>query len=347
MRGCRIFLRIYLKQEEVSILTPETASSGHDTVDLAVRRDSLCPCPSAGLRRRLVAQSIRRAGTSRAPVGRCNLGRRTRRAAPSRRDPLLRPLARRAAVARLGNVALRHAVAAPGSRLRAPRDAVSAKPAALRDRRAGRFGHQRAVSAVARAVRRRPYVLLQAGPDDRRRAAACATGVRRLSARVAGGRAGRVCDSRRIDRSVSDGLCAAVSARPVRRSARLDPCVRSGHAARAVSGARSALAAGPRISDRRSSSAGISPALARAHRRRPESLERLQRYRHRHRLGRYRVLPALVLRSDRHAVRLFAADQRARAAWADRSGDGAFLERDQRALSIPVARCHATDSAAG
>ena len=81
---------------------------------------------------------------------------------------------------------------------------------------------QRAVSAVARAVCGRPHVLLQQGRRLHADAAASATGVRRLPARVAGGRAGRVCDSRRTDRSVSDGLVAALPARSVRRSARHD-----------------------------------------------------------------------------------------------------------------------------
>ena len=285
MFGCRIFCAF--AEPRRSLNTHARGDiSGHTswTLPSAGTRFALARPPGSGdawLLGQFAAQARRAAAAGRAICGRC-----ARCAAAGRRDPVLRSVARGASAARLGDAAVRHAVAASGPGVGAPRDAVSTEPAAIRNRRAGRLGHQRAVSAVACAVCRRPYVLLQAGPDDRRRAVARATGVRRLSARVAGRRAGRVCDSRRIDRPVPDGLGAAVPARPVRRPARHDSRIRSGHAARAVSGARSPPAAGPRVSDRRSGAAGVSPSLARAHRRRPEPLERLQGHRHRHCIGR-------------------------------------------------------------
>ena len=79
----------------------------------------------------------------------------------------------------------------------------------------------------------------------------------------------------------------------------------------------------------------------------PSTLQRLQGHRHRHRIGRDRVLPAAVFRRDRHAVRLPAARQRLalhgpiEAAmarfWNETSERYRFLSRD----------VHAPDPAAG
>ena len=141
----------------------------------------------------------------------------------------------------LGNAALRSFLAAPGPRLRAARDAVSA---------VARECDVVVVPATTALYRLAPaeYLagrtfFLKQGDTARRRSAARAARARRLSARHAGRLAGRVQRARRADRSLPDGQRAAVPARPVRRRDREHQDVRRRHAAHALSGARRAPAA--------------------------------------------------------------------------------------------------------
>ena len=116
--------------------------------------------------------------------------------------------------------------------------------------------------------------------------------------------AGRVRGARRPDRPVPDGLGGAVPRRPVRRRDRLDPHLRSRHAAKPLPGARGAPPARARVPDGRAGAQRLSRALARALRGRPDQGAPLQGHRRRHRHRRHRVLPAALLRRDGDGLRL-------------------------------------------
>ena len=143
----------------------------------------------------------------------------------------------------------------------------------------------------------------------------------RLQPREPGRVARRVRGARRPDRSVPDGFAGALPRGPVRRPGRLDPHLRPRHAAQPLPGARGAPAARPRVPDRRGRARRLSRALARAARRRPDTLAHLQGHRAGHRRRRHRVLPAAVLRQHGDDLRLPRRAGRAGAAWRPRRGD--------------------------
>ncbi len=88
---------------------------------------------------------------------------------------------------------------------------------------------------------------LTQGTNARRRRAARAADARRLRARDAGRVARRVQRARRADRSLPDGLRAALPPRSLRQRHRDDQDLRRRHAAHALSGARRAPAARARV----------------------------------------------------------------------------------------------------
>ena len=152
---------------------------------------------------------------------------------------------------------------------------------------------------------------LTQGEHARRRRAARAAGARRLHARDAGGVAGRVQRPRRADRPVPDGhrRCPTASTCSTTRSRRIKTFdVDTQRTLYPVP--RRAPAAGARVSARRRRPHALPQPLSRSVRRRPVEVRAVQGHQQRHRARRHRVLPAAVLRSDRHARRLPAADRR-------------------------------------
>ena len=174
-----------------------------------------------------------------------------------------------APVPRLGDAALRHAVAAPGPGLRAPRDAVSAE-----------LSRERGIDVLvvpattalyrarAAAVHRGPHLLLPPGQtldDEELRAQLMLAGYQHVQQVVAPG-----------EYAVRGGLIDLFpmgSPLPYRvdlfdDAARVDPHLRPRHAAQPLPGARSAPAAGPRVpagrgrARRRSARAGASGSKA-------------------------------------------------------------------------------------
>ncbi len=253
----------------------------------------------------------RRAGAgergARAPRHRGRPDRRQRHGRAHRVRPAILPGRRarreaRAAAARLGNAALRPLLAAPGPGLGPPARAVAA--------RAGRPGGADRARGDADAAHRsgglRQRLLAGAGSraaSGRGRAAQHA-GARRLPRRRQRLRARRVRGAR-LDRGpVPDGARHAGAHRAVRRRDRDAAQLRSRDPALARAARAPAPAAGARVPVRRRGDRGIPPPLARAFRQRPPRLPRLPGRRAGHRAGRYRVLPAAVLRPVRHAVRL-------------------------------------------
>ncbi len=268
-----------------------------------------------------------------------------RRATPGRRVAVLRAGVARGRLSRLGNPAVRHVLAPPGPDLRTAGHAVAHPPAARRRRRA-RARHHGAGTAGAAELPGGHHVPLQAQAEAGRSGAEGAAHARWIQPREPGGLAGRVRGARRPHRPVPDGVRRALPGGPLRRRGRFDPHVRPGFPAQPVSRAGGAPAARPRVPDGRRVARGLPPALARKARGRPDQGPHLQGHRRRHRDRRHRVLPAAVLRRDRHAVRLPRRRGGAGAARRGRRGARAFLDRHAGAASLPAARSGAAHPAA-
>ncbi len=239
-------------------------------------------------------------------------------------------------VSRLGDAALRPAVAAPGPGVRTPGDALPLHRQRLR--RGHRAGHHCAAAAGATRVSRRAYLLPQAGAEARSGTLARAARAGRLCAHDAGGEPGRVLVPRRADRPVSDGQPGAVSHRPVRHRHRVDPHLRRGYPAQHLSGQGSTAAAGARVPARRSGARPLPAELPRALRGRPVAQPAVQGRGQRPRARRDRVLPAAVLRDNRHAVRLSAAGRDLLPASRRRAGSAGIPARYPVALPTAARR---------
>ncbi len=224
------------------------------------------------------------------------------RAAAARRTGLLRPGPALLPVSGLGNAALRQLLAAPGPDQRAAGHALA--HLAGRGRRGDRAGHHRALPVGAALLPGPLHLPLQGQAAAGGSPAQGPAHPGRLQPRDPGGQPGRVRRARRPDRPVPHGLAGALSRRPVRRRDRFDPHLRPRQPAQPVPGARSAAAARPRVPDGRGRAGEIPPPLARAAGGRPHAQPHLQGHGQRRGHGRHRVLPAAVLRRDRHGVRL-------------------------------------------
>ena len=204
------------------------------------------------------------------------------------------PRLARASAARLGDPALRHALATPRPGFRTPGDALRDQPRRLRHR--ADSGHHGAASPAARRISGGAYLLSQAGRTPRRGGPARPADPGRLPARHPGRLAGRIQRARRPHRPLPDGFGAALPHRSVRRRDRDPAQLRRRFAAHGLPGAGDPPAAGAGIPARRSRPHALPRPLSRDLRGRSVALADLQGRLQRHRAGRHRVLPAAVLR---------------------------------------------------
>ena len=252
---------------------------------------------------------------------------------------------RRAAFPGLGNAALRSFRAASGYRLAAHRDAVSV--AVGQARRAGRAGRDADAAAGAEELHRRLRPRARAAAETRSGHRAAPAGNLRLPARAAGRRARRLRRARRADRHLPDGQRRAVSHRALRRGNRIDPHVRSGNAALGCEGRRGAPAARARVSADRRIDEGIPQHAARALSDRSAPLSAVSGHPRRRDAGRHRILPAAVLRTHRHAVRLSRRQCAVRARRRRARSRRAVLVAGERTLRAARARRRTADPAGG